>query len=143
MNGRPSDRPASVTLMSVTFFVISIASMVVGEIMAMQGAIVIPGGTEVPYYTFGAIQAIVSGAIYLILSYGYWEGWRGIWYAGVIFLAVCLVMGVFEVTATDIFSIVLVITEAVLFIGMFRKDVRMYCHAGRLGNADTQDQKAH
>jgi len=131
MSWRSSDRPAAVTAISVAFFVIAIASMVVGEAIAMSGAVVVPGGLEIPHYTFGALQAIISGMVFLTLSYGFWEGWRGIWYAGAIFLAFCLIMGVFEVTATDIISIILVIAEAVLFLGMLRKDVRTYLHVGK------------
>lgn len=74
----------------------------------------------------GAIY-VVFGFIYLLLSAGTFKGWKFIWYLALIFLIICVILGIVTITQLiTLGTLIWLVINILLVIYLFKPNVRKF-----------------
>ena len=128
MADNPYKRPLLVTLFAVIYLLFGLA-ITIGSIGILVGgeAMLIEAGMEEyagVYASVGAVSLII-GLVYLLISYGFLKGWSVIWYLGVIFAALGIVMSAMSLIVT-IGMIVPLVVFLVMLLYLFKDNVKLF-----------------
>ena len=128
MADNPYKRPLLVTVFAVIYLLIGLA-ITFGSIGILVGgeAMLIEAGMEEyagVYASVGAVSLII-GLVYLLISYGFLKGWSVIWYLGVIFAVLGIVMSAMSLIVT-IGMIVPLVVFLVMLLYLFKDNVKLF-----------------
>lgn len=119
------DRPIFVTIIGILSMIIGILTLFVGIAIAIGISI---GGMSFDDDITG-LTAIITGIvitclalIYIVVGYGILKGWRIMWYLGVIFTILGIVLGILSFPVGIIFTII----EIVILYYLFRPGVKTF-----------------
>ena len=73
----------------------------------------------------GAFAALM-GIIYLIVAGGLWNGWRIMWYLGVIISIVSIISSIISILASGPFGILGIILNLLIIYYLFRPKVKEF-----------------
>ena len=130
-------RPLLITILAILYFLCGILLLLSGIVLAL-GVINLEDFTEEfkSLLSAGGIVLIIMGIIYLIVAGGFWNGWKIMWYLGVIFTFISLILAIVSMAGSAYllladFSIVLglvlpVAINALLLYYLFRPNVKEF-----------------
>lgn len=126
------ERPLGVTILAILGFLGGILAIVGGVLIAVIGTVFIPGIMKTPYslpgIIFGAlgIVVIVVGLIDLVISWGLWAGRGWAWWLTLIFAGLDLFSALAFIAAGNIFGIISLIIDGLIFYYFFKPHVKQY-----------------
>lgn len=120
-----ADRPFLVTVLSVLYLLIGIIMLIGGALIVAGGVLSdIDGSTEIGGIGGGA--AIILGLIMLVIGAGLYKGWRIMWYLGVLFAIIGLVVSIISIVGGGAVSVVTLIIELIILWYLFRRNVKAF-----------------
>ena len=97
------ERPFMVTLIAILFFVSAVGSSLSG------------------FVTAGPV-GLLAGIIPLIIGFGFYKGWAIMWYLGVLFSVLGVILNLFAIIT--VVAIVPLIVNAVILFYLFKDNVK-------------------
>lgn len=129
MDGNPHKRPLLVTLLGVLYLLVGLILLVaaIGIFIGGESALVEMGYGDVS----GAVGVVAGvfafmGVVYLVIFAGFMRGWSIMWYLGVIFSVLGLLISAASVVAGGMGSIVLVLINLLMLLYLFKKNVKRF-----------------
>lgn len=114
------ERPILITLISVLEMLAGLALLAVG-VLSLMGMSV---GTEVEGLSelagFLGIGGIIGGLFGFAVGYGMFKGWRIMWYLGVIFNVLSVILGLISLTFVSL------IVSLIILYYLFRPKVKTF-----------------
>ncbi len=118
------NRPILITILAILYFVIGLLTVFSGIVLAL-GITAIDTDLALTGAAGGGIVAIV-GLINIIIAGGFWNGWRIMWYLGVIFTIIELIFGIASIFIGGFIGIVPIIIDAIILYYLFRPNVKEF-----------------
>jgi len=69
---------------------------------------------------------LVIGIIYLIIAGGMWNGWKIMWYIGVIVNGISLIMGLASIFVGSFVGIIPLVVDIIILFYLFRPGVKEF-----------------
>jgi hypothetical protein len=121
------NRPILITIIAILYFLAGIF-VVIGGILMITGTIAVEDVEEdlKGLASAGGAVLVVMGLISIVLAGGFWNGWKIMWYLGVIFTAISLIMGVASLFTGVFVGIITLIIDALIMYYLFRPGVKAF-----------------
>ena len=124
---KESGRPILIALIAILYFISGVLLIAAGALMLVGGnGIDVSEEDMKALVSLGGVPVIAIGALSLLIAGGFWNGWKIMWYLGVIFEiigAICMVGMI--VTGGIPMIIPLLITLLILYY-LFRPKVKQF-----------------
>jgi lysylphosphatidylglycerol synthetase-like protein (DUF2156 family) len=120
-------RPILITIIAVLTFLGGLLALIAGIVLA--AGIVSTSDLDPDIANLGtALWAalIVLGLIYIILAGGFWNGWKVMWYLGVIFSGIGLIFGIASFFFGTFVGIIPIIIDILILYYLFRPGVKEF-----------------
>lgn len=124
MSGKGS-RPLLITIIAVLYILAGLLALVVGVVSAVGIEIVAEEELAGAGMVIGGV-GIVYGLISLVIGYGMIKGWAVMWYLGVIFSAIGLILSILAIVGGGFATIVTALIELVILLYLFKKNVKAF-----------------
>ena len=128
MADNPYKRPLLVTLIAVIYLLVGLA-ITIGSIGILVGgeAVLIESGVEeyADIYAYIGVISLLVGLVYLLISYGFLKGWSVIWYIGVAFSVLGVVMSAMSIIVA-VEMIVPLVVFLVMLLYLFKDNVKLF-----------------
>lgn len=111
-------RPLLVTVIAVLYILCAIIFIAAGAVAAVADVSVDLGGLG----SAVGVGAVILGIIYLIIGMGFLRGWSIMWYLGIIFSIIGIIMGILMIPA----GIVAIIIYLIVLWYLFRPNVKAF-----------------
>ena len=123
------DRPLFVTIVAILYFIGALI-LIIGGILIALGTIAASAISAEPIMgltgaAMGAV-CVVMGIIYLIIAGGLWNGWKIMWYLGVILSALSALLGIVTILASGFAGIVGILINLLILYYLFRPNVKEF-----------------
>ena len=118
-------RPILISLLAILYFIVGII-VVIGGILLVTGTNLVEDGALGSLGTLGGGAMIIVGIIGLIVAGGLWNGWKIMWYLGVILMIVGIASQIYLIIKGDYTSIVGIIIEVLILFYLTRPKVRAF-----------------
>ena len=120
-------RPILITIIAILYFLAGIF-VVIGGILMITGTIAVEDVEEdlKGLASAGGAVLVVMGLISIVLAGGFWNGWKIMWYLGVIFTAISLIMGVASLFTGVFVGIITLIIDTLIMYYLFRPGVKAF-----------------
>ncbi len=129
------DRPLLVTILAALYVLIGVIVVVAGiAVIALGGSVVDDliasmgiEGVDLGWAA-GLVGAlcIVVGLVYLVIGYGFLKGWKSMWYLGVLFMVLDIIVSVVTVALGNFGSILTLIIAVILLLYLFKSNVKQF-----------------
>lgn len=119
-------RPILVSILAILYFIGGIFLIIFGVMMLTGGIVLSESDPDTSILALGGVPVIVIGVISLILAGGFWNGWKIMWYLGVIFSILSLIGSIVSVFTGAIPMIVSAVIDALILYYLFRPGVKAF-----------------
>ena len=121
------NRPVVISIVAILNFLIGLFFLAGGLVMALG---IIDISAHVPemaeYAALGGGIVILIGIIYLVIAGGMWNGWKIMWYIGVIVNGLSLIMGIASIFVGSFVGIIPLVIDAIILYYLFRPGVKEF-----------------
>ena len=121
------NRPVVISIVAILNFLIGLFFLAGGIVMALG---IIDISAHVPemaeYAALGGGIVILIGIIYLVIAGGMWNGWKIMWYIGVIVNGLSLIMGIASIFVGSFVGIIPLVIDAIILYYLFRPGVKEF-----------------
>ncbi|MBR4684995.1 hypothetical protein PED39_04985 [Methanomassiliicoccales archaeon LGM-RCC1] len=121
------NRPVVISIVAILNFLIGLFFLAGGIVMALG---IIDISAHVPemaeYAALGGGIVILIGIIYLVIAGGMWNGWKIMWYIGVIVNGLSLIMGIATIFVGSFVGIIPLVIDAIILYYLFRPGVKEF-----------------
>jgi len=113
-------------------FLVGIFALIAGGLLAAGIISTADAGDEVVALGSAAsIVLIIIGIIYLIIAGGFWNGWKIMWYLGLIFTLISLIMEIVSLVNSGfagigVSVIIPIVIDLVILYYLFRPGVKQF-----------------
>ena len=91
-NGKP--RPILITIIAILEFIAGILAVLAG--IALMVGLASTGDADLGALgAYGGVVVIIAGIIALIIAGGFWNGWKIMWYLGMLFSILYIVLSIY------------------------------------------------
>ncbi len=115
-------RPLLVTLFAILNILIGLAAILVGG-LTFTGLTII-GGIETGALAGGS--SVVAGLIYILIGVGFLCGWSIMWYLGIIFEALAIVLDAMSLFVGNFSAIIPILVSLIIILYLFKPNVKRY-----------------
>lgn len=119
-------RPILVSILAILYFIGGIFLIIFGVMMLTGGIVLSESDPDTSILALGGAPVIVIGVISLIIAGGFWNGWKIMWYLGVIFSILSLIGSIVSVFTGAIPMIVSAVIDALILYYLFRPGVKAF-----------------
>jgi hypothetical protein len=122
------ERPTLISILAIIYFVIGLMALIGGILTTMGIAIGMSVEEELRGLglEFIGIGIIVYGLIMIIVAGGFWNGWKIMWYIGVIVSIIGVILGVASIVFTAFVGIIPLIIDIIILWYLFRPPVKEF-----------------
>ena len=126
-NDKP--RPILITIIAILEFIAGIIALGIGILTVISGSIV---GDEIAVLgAYAGTILIVAGIIAIIIAGGFWNGWKIMWYLGLIFSVLYIIMSIAGMVMSGfqgigLGAIVYIIINVIIIWYLFRPHVKEF-----------------
>lgn len=121
-------RPILITIIAIIQFLIGLAAVFAG-IVLLAGILTVSDIPEMAQMgAIGGAGMLIVGLIYLVIAGGFWNGWKIMWYIGVIVHTISILLSIYTVaTGAGIMSYAIsIIISLVILLYLFTRGVREF-----------------
>ncbi len=121
-------RPIVITIVAILEFLAGIITLLAGlaVVFGMSIGVDIPSEFEA-LGSFMGIALIASGILAIVIAGGFWNGWKIMWYIGVVVNAIELLFSVVSIFSGAGFSAVLpILINLIILFYLFRPGVKEF-----------------
>ena len=121
------NRPILISIVAILNFLAGLFFLLGGAVVGLNIIDISGNVPEIAGFTAvgGAILAII-GIIYLIIAGGMWNGWKVMWYIGVIVNGLSLIMGIASLFVGSFVGIIPIVIDALILYYLFRPGVKEF-----------------
>ncbi|MBE6519017.1 MAG: hypothetical protein E7Z70_05720 [Thermoplasmata archaeon] len=121
------NRPVIISIVAILNFLIGLFFLAGGIAMVLN---IIDISTHIPeiaeYSALGGGILLLIGIIYLVIAGGMWNGWKIMWYIGVIVNGLSLIMGIASIFVGSFVGIIPLVIDAIILYYLFRPGVKEF-----------------
>lgn len=121
-----SSRPILIGLLAILYFLTGLLCIIGGILLLIGGVIDVSDESVKNLVDYGGIPLIVTGVLSLIIAGGLWNGWKIMWYLGVIFEIIGIIGCVGMIVTGMIPAIVFLIIALLILYYLFRPGVKSF-----------------
>ena len=120
-------RPILITIIAILYFLAGLF-VLIGGIMLITGTIALDDVEEdlKGLGSAGGAVLVVMGLISIILAGGFWNGWKIMWYLGVIFTIISLILGIASLFTGVFVGIITLLIDGLILYYLFRPGVKAF-----------------
>ena len=115
-------RPLLITLIAILNIILGLGAILVGGLM-FTGMTVL-GGLQVGAMTGGV--SVIIGLIYILIGIGFLSGWSVMWYLGVIFEVLGIILNVLTLFVGNLSAIISILISLIILLYLFKPNVKRY-----------------
>ena len=119
-----NDRPLLISIIAILYFISGILCLLSGILLAL-GMTSVSGDFTVSTTVLGA-GGVIIGIIMLVIAGGFWNGWRIMWYLGVIFTGIGIIAGIMAILAMQISAVISLVIYILILYYLFRPKVKEF-----------------
>ena len=119
-----NDRPLLISIIAILYFISGILCLLSGILLAL-GMTSVSGDFTVSATVLGA-GGVIIGIIMLVIAGGFWNGWRIMWYLGVIFTGIGIIAGIMAILAMQISAVISLVIYILILYYLFRPKVKEF-----------------
>ena len=124
--GNDAKRPILVAILGILYLLMGLGLVILGIMMFMGGVVVSEDETAKTLIEFGGVPVVIMGIISLIIAGGFWNGWRVMWYIGVIFGIIGMIIMIGSLFTGFFPAIISILIDAAILYYMFRPGVKAF-----------------
>ena len=124
---KEASRPILISLIAILYFLSGLLLLVAGIMLAIGAAVIDLSDLDLGLTGMvgGAIFAVI-GLIVLVIAGGLWNGWRIMWYLGMIFSVVVILASIIALLTTGGFSIGTLVINLIIVFYLTRDGVKEF-----------------
>ncbi len=124
---KEASRPILISLIAILYFLSGLLLLAAGVMIAIGAAVIDLSDLDLGLTGMvgGAIFAVI-GIIALIIAGGLWNGWRIMWYLGMIFSVVAILASIVALLTTGGFSIGTLVINLIIVFYLTRDGVKEF-----------------
>lgn len=124
---KEASRPILISLIAILYFLSGLLLLAVGVMLAIGAAVIDLSDLDLGLTGMvgGAIFAVI-GLIVLVIAGGLWNGWRIMWYLGMIFSVVVILASIIALLTTGGFSIGTLVINLIIVFYLTRDGVKEF-----------------
>ena len=115
-------RPLLITLIAILNIILGLGAILVGGLM-FTGMTVL-GGLQVGAMTGGV--SVIIGLIYILIGIGFLSGWSIMWYLGVIFEVLGIILNLLTLFVGNLSAIIAILISLIILLYLFKPNVKRY-----------------
>ena len=115
-------RPLLITLIAILNIILGLGAILVGG-LTFTGMTVL-GGLQVGAMTGGV--SVIIGLIYILIGIGFLSGWSIMWYLGVIFEILGIILNVLTLFVGNLSAIISILISLIILLYLFKPNVKRY-----------------
>ena len=115
-------RPLLITLIAILNIILGLGAILVGGLM-FTGMTVL-GGLQVGAMTGGV--SVIIGLIYILIGIGFLSGWSIMWYLGVIFEVLGIILNVLTLFVGNLSARISILISLIILLYLFKPNVKKY-----------------
>ena len=118
------DRPLLISIIAILYFISGILCILSGIVLAL-GMISVDTNLAVSSAVFGGV-AVIMGLILLVIAGGFWNGWRIMWYLGVIFTGIGIIVSIMALISMQLGAVISLVIYLLIMYYLFRPKVKEF-----------------
>lgn len=122
-------RPIIIAILAILYFIIGVLGIIAG-ILVITGGVALDQISEgeglIELGAGAGAVIIVLSLISLIIAGGFWNGWKIMWYIGVIFTIISLIGGIASIFVGGFIGIIPLIIDIIILWYLFRPNVKAF-----------------
>lgn len=124
---KEASRPILISLIAILYFLSGLLLLAAGVMLAIGAAVIDLSDLDLGLTGMvgGAIFAVI-GLIVLVIAGGLWNGWRIMWYLGMIFSVVVILASIIALLTTGGFSIGTLVINLIIVFYLTRDGVKEF-----------------
>ena len=124
---KEASRPILISLIAILYFLSGLLLLAAGVMLAIGAAVIDLSDLDLGLTGMvgGAVFAVI-GIIALIIAGGLWNGWRIMWYLGMIFSVVAILASIIALLTTGGFSIGTLVINLIIVFYLTRDGVKEF-----------------
>ena len=124
---KEASRPILISLIAILYFLSGLLLLAAGVMLAIGAAVIDLSDLDLGLtgVVGGAVFAVI-GIIALIIAGGLWNGWRIMWYLGMIFSVVAILASIIALLTTGGFSIGTLVINLIIVFYLTRDGVKEF-----------------
>ncbi|MDO5862218.1 MAG: hypothetical protein Q4Q58_05455 [Thermoplasmata archaeon] len=130
MSDNPHARPLLVTLIAIIYILIGIGILIMGiglNYLTVDNLVDAGIDSDLADLFIGFWMGFaVLGVIVIVIAIGFLRGWSVMWYLGVIFTIISLLLAIGTLILTGGVSIIGLIVDVVILFYLFRPNVKLF-----------------
>ena len=115
-------RPLLITLIAILNIILGLGAILIGG-LTFTGMTVL-GGLQVGAMTGGV--SVIIGLIYILIGIGFLSGWSIMWYLGVIFEVLGIILNVLTLFVGNLSAIIPILISLIILLYLFKPNVKKY-----------------
>ena len=119
-----NDRPLLISIIAILYFISGILCLLSGILLAL-GMTSVSGDFTVSTTVLGA-GGVIIGIIMLVIAGGFWNGWRIMWYLGVIFTGIGIIVSIMALISMQLGAVISLVIYLLIMYYLFRPKVKEF-----------------